>query len=118
MSCVYKTLIPIVAVVEPYDVITICEEGGAMFSCVLNTANTNISSDDVHWYRFLRSTGTTEMIGPNETDIAFTTNHSRNALTTTLTITNVVRSHTGYYWVGLLCNENVCNVFATVETSM
>ena len=88
-----------------------------MYSCELNTANTYVSSDDVHWYRFIENTGTTEMINPNGINIAFTTNHSRNVLTTTITITNVVTSYTGYYWVKSPLNDT-CNVSITVRTSM
>ena len=109
-------LVSIVANNEPDDV-TICEGGGAMFDCVLNTANTNISSNDVHWYRFIKNTGTTEMINPNGTSIAFVTNHSGNVLTTNLTITNAMKSYTGYYWVKLLSNFS-CNTSVTVGTSM
>ena len=108
--------ISIVAVDERDD-ITICEGGTVVFDCVLNTANTNISSDDVHWYRFIKNIGITEMINPNGTDIMFTTNHSGKVLTTTLTITNAVRSHTGYYWVQSP-SDDTCNVSLTVGRSM
>ena len=111
----HKMFISIIAFDEPDDV-TICEGGGAVFSCVLNTTNTNISSDDVQWYRFIKNTGTTEMINPNGTSIAFVTNHSGNVLTTILTITNAMKSYTGYYWVRLLSNFS-CNMSVTVGTS-
>ena len=108
--------ISIIAVDEPDDV-TICEGGGIVFSCELNTTNTNISSDAVHWYRFIKNTGTTEMINLNGTNINFTTKHSENALISTLTITNAERSYTGYYWVKSPL-EDICNVSVTVGTSM
>ena len=109
-------LVSIVANGETDDV-TICEGGGAMFECVLNTANNNnISSDNVHWYRFIKNTGATEMIKPNGTRIAFVTNHSGSVLTTDLTITNAVTSYAGYYWVKLLSNFS-CNTSVTVRTS-
>ena len=111
----YKMFMSITAVDKPDD-ITICEGGGAMFNCVLNTANTNISSDVVQWYRFIKNTGTTEMINPNGTSIAFVTNHSGNVLTTNLTITNAVKSYTGYYWVKLPSHV-FCNTSVTVGTS-
>ena len=101
---------------EPDDV-PVCEGGGAMFSCELNTANTNISSDDVQWYRVIKNTGTTEIIDPNGMSINFTTNNrSGNLLTTNLTITNAVTSYTGYYWVKLSSNS-FCNTSVTVRTS-
>ena len=59
MSCHYILFITIV-ISKPDDVV-VCEGEGTVFSCVLNN-NSNISNNDVHWYKFLRSTGTTEMI--------------------------------------------------------
>ena len=111
----YKMFMSITAVDKPDD-ITICEGGGAVFNCVLNTTNTNISSGDVQWYRFIKNTGTTEIINPNGTSLTFTTNHSGNVLTTNLTITNAVTSYAGYYWVKLLSNFS-CNTSVTVGTS-
>ena len=99
---------------EPDDV-TICEGGGTVFSCVLNK-NSNISNNDVHWYRFLRSTGTTELIDPNGEDVSFLT-HTGSTLTSNLTITNAIKSYTGDYWVGLP-SVDVCKVSLTVLTSM
>ena len=112
----HKMFISVIAVDESDD-ITVCENVGVMFDCVLNTANTNISSDGIKWYRFVKNTGTTEMINPNGTDINFATNHSRNVSTTTITITNAVTSYTGYYWVRLPSGDG-CNVSLTVTTSM
>ena len=111
---IYKVFMSII-VIEPDDV-TVCEGGGVVYSCVLNTANTNISSDDVQWYRFIKNTGTTEMINQNGTSITFATNHSGNVLTTNLTITNAVTSYAGYYWVKLPSNFS-CNTSVTVGTS-
>ena len=106
----------IIAAVE-IDNLTICEGGGTMYSCELNTAKTNISNDDVHWCRLVNNTGTTEMINPNGTNVAFTTKHSGDILITNLTITNAVRSDTRYYWVKSPLNDT-CNVSVTVGTSM
>ena len=106
--------ISIIVVDEP-DGIFLCKGGGAVFSCELNA--TNISSNDIHWYRFIKNTGTTERINPNGRNINFATNHSENALTSTLIITNAERSYTGYYWVRSPINDT-CNVSVTVGTSM
>ena len=114
-------IISIIAVDEPDDddvTIILCEGGGVVFDCVLNTANTNnISSDDVQWYRFIKNTGNTEMINPEGTNINFTTKHIENALVSTLTITNAERSYAGYYWVKSPLNDT-CNVSVTIGTSM
>ena len=96
---------------QPDDV-TICEGRGAVFTCVLNS---NIRSDDVQWYRFIKDTSTTEMVDPNGDNfltctIGGTTNSS-------LTITNAIKSYTGYFWVGT-SSLHVCNASLTVLTSM
>ena len=109
--------ITVTIAVDESDVITICEGGGAEFDCVLKT--NNISSDDVQWYRFIKSRGITEMIDPNGTNITFTTKHSANDLTTNLNITNAVTSYTGYYWVRSPSDDmGTCNTSVTIGKSM
>ena len=122
---------------EPDDV-TICEGEGAVFTCVLNS---NITSDDVQWYRFIKDTSTTVMVDPNGGNINFITINNgseisnRNATNTgstvnngsavltsnttssSLIITNAIKSYTGYFWVGT-SSLNVCNASLTVLTSM
>ena len=88
-----------------------------MFTCVLDTTNNNISSDDVHCYRFIKDTGITEMVDQQGSNIHFTNSTISNTLTSELTITNSTQSHTGYYWVGTP-SFNVCNVSLTVLASM
>ena len=86
-----------------------------MFSCVLNR-NSNIRSEDIQWYRLIQDTTTTEMINPDGENITIST-HTGNTLTSSLTITNAVKSYTGYYWIRLPSGD-VCNVSLTVVTSM
>ena len=95
---------------EPDDV-TICEGEGAVFTCVLNS---NIRSDDVQWYRFIKDTSTTVMVDPNGENINFLTHTNGSS---SLTITNAIKSYTGYFWVGTP-SLNVCNASLTVLTSM
>ena len=96
------------------DDVTICEGEGAVFTCVLNS---NIRSDDVQWYRFIKNTSTTVMVDPNGENINII-NHSNGSTTSSsLTITNTIRSYTGYFWVGTP-SLNVCNASLTVGTSM
>ena len=102
-----------IVISEPDDV-TVCEGEGTVFSCVLNK-NSNISNNDIHWYRFLRNTGTIEMVDPRGEDVSFLT-HTGSILTSNLTITNAIKSYTGYYWVGTP-SLTVCNVSLTVGTS-
>ena len=88
-----------------------------MFTCVLNTTSRSINSSNVQWYRLVKDTGITEMVDQQDSNIHFTTSTINNTLTSQLTITNAVKSHTGYYWVGIP-SFNVCNVSLTVLTSM
>ena len=98
---------------QPDDV-TICEGRGAVFTCVLNS---NISSDDVQWYRFMKDTSTTEMVDPNGENINFLTRTNGSITNSSLNITNAIRSYTGYFWVETP-SLNVCNASLTVLASM
>ena len=102
-----------VIISQPDDVTT-CEGRGAVFTCVLNS---NIGSDDVQWYRFIKDTSITEMVDPNGENINFLTRTIGNTTNSSLTITNAIKSYTGYFWVGTPY-LNVCNASLTVGTSM
>ena len=104
-----------IVISEPDDV-TICGGKKVVFTCVLNTTNNNINSDDVQWYRLVKDTGITEMVDQQGSKI-LTTSTTNNTLTSQLNITNSSKSHTGYYWVGTP-SFNVCNVSLTVLASM
>jgi len=97
--------------------VTTCEGKGAVFTCVLNTTNTNIRDDDVQWYRFIKNTGTTETVDPDEDNINLLTHATENILNSSLSINDVKESYTGYYWMGTPFS-NVCNVSLNVLTSM
>ena len=102
----------------PDDVI-ICEGEAAVFTCVLNR-NSNISNNEVQWHRFINDTDTRViMVDPDDDQLQNITisTHTGNTLTSSLTITNAVKSFTGYYWVKLPSGD-VCNVSLTVGTSM
>ena len=101
-----------IVISEPDDV-TLCEGRSTTFTCVLNGS---ISSDDVQWYRLIMDTSTTVMVDPQDSNIQFTTSTINNTSTSSLTITNAVKSYTGYYWVRLP-SDDVCNVSLTVGTS-
>ena len=97
---------------QPDDV-TICEGRGEVFTCILNS---NISSDDVQWYRFIKDTNITEMVDPNGENINFLTHTNGSTINSSLTITNAIKSYTGYFWVET-SSLNVCNASLTVLTS-
>ena len=97
---------------EPNDV-TVCEGKPAIFTCVLNGS---VISDNVQWYRLLPNANTKEMISQGS-NIHLITSTINNTLNCSLNITNTIKSHTGYYWVGLQ-TDDVCNASLTVTTSM
>ena len=61
-------------------------------------------------------TTTAERINQSN-NINFITAVINNTMNSSLTITNAVKSYTGYYWVRLP-SDDVCNVSLTVVTSM
>ena len=99
-------------VISQPDDVTICKGEGAVFTCVLNS---NITSDDVQWYRFIKDISTTEMVDPNGENINFFNHTIGNTKNITLTINNAIKSYTGYFWVGTP-SLNVCNASLTVLT--
>ena len=116
ISLCYHLLQPLVlcffVVISKPDDVTICEGGSTTFTCVLDSG---ISSDDVQWYRLIMDTITAELVEPDGENITILT-QTGNTLNSSLTITNAVKSHTGYYWVDLSFDD-VCNVSLTVSSS-
>ena len=98
---------------EPDNVTILCEGEEAVFTCVLNS---NIRSDDVQWYRFIKDASTTVMVDPNGGNINFFTHTNESTTSSSLTITNAIKSYTGYFWVGTP-SLNVCNASLIVATS-
>ena len=111
-NCLYVNIST--TVISQPDNVTICKGKEAMFTCILNS---NISSDDVQWYRFIKDTSTTEMVDPKDENINFLTRTNGSATSISLTITNAIKSYTGYFWVGT-SSLNVCNASLTVLASM
>ena len=107
VNCVYN------AVISKPDDVTVCEGREAVFTCVLNSS---IRSDDVQWYRFIKDTGTIVMVDSDGDNINFITNTTGNTTSSSLTITNVIKSYTGYFWVET--PSFVCSASLTVLTSM
>ena len=96
---------------EPDDNVTICKGEGAVFTCVLNS---NIGND-VQWYRYMKDTGTAKLVYPIGEN-TFILTQTGNTINSSLIISNVKKSHTGYYWVG--SPYHACNVSLTVTASM
>ena len=85
-----------------------------MFTCVLNS---NRRYSDIQWYRFIKDTGTTEMVDPDDDQSITISTHTGSRINSSLSITNVRKSYTGYYWVATSF-FNVCNVSLTVVGGM
>ena len=110
-ACINHSFICAIVISEPDDV-TVCEGKAAVFTCVLDITDSSLNSDDIQWYRFINETHTTEMINQQDT-----TSITNNRLNSSLTIANVRKSYTGYYWV-VTPNFSVCNASLAVLTSM
>ena len=104
--CIFITVIS-----DPDDVY-VCEGKTTTFTCILNG---NIRGD-IQWYRYIKNTNSTIMINSDGENITIS-NHTGNAINSSLTIIEAVKSYTGYYWVKLP-SGNVCNVSLTVLSSM
>ena len=100
---------------EPDDV-TVCEGERAVFTCSLDTTDSNIIYNGVRWYRFIKSNSTTVMVDQHGESINFITNTTGNITNTSLIINNARISYNGYFWVGTP-SLNVCNASLTVGTS-
>ena len=85
-----------------------------MFTCVLNS---NIRSDDVQWYRFIKDTNTTEMVDPNGENINFLTRTTGGIISSSLSITNARKLYTGSFWVRTSSLASVCRASLTVLPS-
>ena len=97
-------------VISAPDDTVICEGGGTVFTCVLNT------NRSIQWYRFIESTSAIEPVDQHEESINFISSTTGNALNSTLVITNARTSDNGYFWIGTP-SSGVCNVSLTVGTS-
>ena len=104
----YIVFILITVISEPDDV-TICKGEGTVLSCILNTTDSGLTSDDVRWHRLIKDTNTIEMVNPQGSNIHFTTSAINNTMNSSLIITDAVKSYTGYYWIGTPYFD-VCNV--------
>ena len=65
----------------------------------------------------MEGTTTTIEVDQQGSNIHFTTSTTNNTLTTNLTVTNAIKSYTGYYWVGTRY-YSVCHASLTVTASM
>ena len=103
-------LIPLATVISEPDDAIICEGRSTTFTCVLNS---NINSNNVQWYRLMMDTSTTVLVDPDDDQSITISTRTGSTLTSSLTISNAVKSYTAYYWVRLP-SDDVCNVSLTV----
>ena len=116
----YKSIVRIISLLFVFTVISkprdayTCEGKEAEFTCVLNGS---IRSDDVQWYRFIKDTSATVLVDPNGDNINFVTETIGDTTSSTLTITNVIKSYTGYFFIRTPSLNNVCVASLTVLAS-
>ena len=80
-------------------------------------SGTVLNNSDVQWYRTMTGTSATIVVDPQGSNVHFTTTTTtNNTLITNLTITNAMKSYTGYYWVGTP-HSSECYASLTVPTS-
>ena len=103
-----------ITVISGPDDVTVCKGESAKFTCVLDKRG---SGNEIYWYRVTKDRNTTERVDRLGRNFTITTSTINNTLTKNLTITNAIKSYTGYYWVGTSM-FSVCNVSLTVTTSM
>ena len=84
-----------------------------MFTCVLHK---NISETDVVWYRSMKSTNSTEIVGKDSKE-NFSFSIKNSTVNSTLLIYNATKPSNGFYWIKISF-LNVCNASLTVLTSM
>ena len=103
---------------EPDDV-SVCEGKEAVFTCVLNTTDSSMSSNDVQWYGYIKDKSTVEVVDGHGTNVHHVTYLiiQGNTLTSQLNVTSARKSYTGYYWIRTP-SFDVCNVSLTVLASM
>ena len=108
---VYFKLISSTVISEP-DNVTVCEGKATTLTCALS----NNIGGDVQWYRFIMDTSITEVVDPEDDQSINIFTHTGNTLNSSLTITDAVKSYSGYYWVET-SYFNACNVSLTVLAS-
>ena len=101
-----------VTVITQPDNTTVCGGGTAVFTCVIDILNVNISIEDIRWWRKREDNNATIQLRLpsiikryNITNII-----SEHRLTSVLMITDVRLADLGLYWLGLTINKNkLCN---------
>ena len=108
---VFTTVTRVTNQPDKLTTIVTCEGWKVVYTCELNS---DISSSDVWWYRFIRDTSTAVIVHPSGRDINFVT---RTDGDTILTITNAQYSYNGFFWVEVE-SRTFCNASFTTTTSM
>ena len=92
------------------DNTTVCEGGTAVFTCVMDILNVNISIEDIRWWRKRDDNNMTRMLSSTVTRYNITNIISEHRLASVLMIINVRLADLGPYWLGLTAKENrLCN---------
>ena len=101
-----------VTVITQPDNTTACEGGTAVFTCVMNISNINISIKDIEWWRIRLDQDSSKPLQISEAVKRYNISDSINEhrVTNTLMITNVSLLDMGPYWPGLNNDEPLCSM--------
>ena len=100
-----------VAVITQPDNTTACARGTAVFTCVVEFQNVNISTEDIKWWRIRIDVVSNAPLFIRE-NIRFivTSNISGGVLTSVLMITDLRTAFIGPYWLGMVDGTQLSNV--------
>ena len=94
------------------DNTTACEKGTVMFTCVIDTSNVNISTEDIIWWRKKRDHNNNllpdslEIPKHGNKRVKIINSDNRDNITSVLLITDVRSIDAGPYWLSLMDTES------------
>ena len=96
--------------IDQPDDVTVCEGGTALFTCVMNITNVNISEGDVKWWRARIDLDQSINVEIQESAGRYKVTNRINdqILNTTLMITDVISTLSGQYWPKLTGGNKLC----------
>ena len=110
-SCLCTVAIAVnVTVITQPDNITVCEGGTAVFTCVMDILNANISTEDIRWWRMRINHNSLTKITETVTRYTISNDINEHRVTSVLMITNVRLADMGPYWPGLIDDNQLCSM--------
>ena len=108
--CTIAVAVNVTVITQP-DNTTVCERGTAVFTCVMDISNINISAEDIRWWRMrIDSFPSTQPIQGAVNRYTISNDINEHRVTSVLMITNVRLVDMGPYWPGLTDDKQLCNM--------